>query len=91
VEDHCQGWRVAPSETRGDRAPLAVIFARPQDARREDGPVALADAVTKARDGRGPPSGGPGAGDYLVDAAGGERDLVVHPVQVAAAASGLLT
>jgi hypothetical protein len=48
VEDQCQGWRLrhrvsdAPSG-----APLTVIFARRQDARREeDGPVRYAGAVT---------------------------------------------
>ena len=40
VEDHRQGWRVAQSKTRAQRASLTVIFARRENARREeDGPV----------------------------------------------------
>ena len=64
VEDHCQGRRVAPSETRAQRALLTVIFARRQDARREeDGPAALAGVVTRVRDG----------GDRLAAGAGERR------------------
>jgi len=44
----CPGQRVAPSETRAQRAPLTVIFARRQDGwREEDGRSALAGAGTR--------------------------------------------
>ena len=65
VEDHSPGWRVATSETRAQRAPLTVIFARPEDARHEeDGPVRCAGAVTGQRYGPGhrPAGAGPPTG-----------------------------
>jgi hypothetical protein len=48
VEDHRQGWRLRHRVSDAPPgAPLTVIFARRQDARREeDGPVRYAGAVT---------------------------------------------
>jgi hypothetical protein len=66
VEDHSQEWCVAPSEGRDRDATVCdarsalftVIFARRHDARREeDGPAALAGAITGVRDGGDRPGG----------------------------------